>query len=56
MGVSGKETGGNLTSSKYRVILPQCAAYQTRAYQANLSLFTLPNTSGLHCLDMLRLA
>jgi hypothetical protein len=48
--VSGKKMGGNLTSNKYRVILPQCAAYQTRAYQPMLSLFTLPNMSGLHCI------
>jgi hypothetical protein len=27
-----KETSGNLTSSKYKVILSQCAAYQTRTY------------------------
>jgi hypothetical protein len=28
----------------------QCATYQTRAYQPRLSLFTLPNMRGLHCI------
>jgi hypothetical protein len=43
-----EEDGGNLTSKEHKVILPQCAAYQTRAQQVRLSLDTLPNTSKLH--------
>jgi hypothetical protein len=42
------DKGGNFTFSQHRVISFYCAVYQTRTHQPSLSLFTLPNTSGLH--------
>jgi hypothetical protein len=42
------ENGGNFTFIQHMVISFYCAAYQTRAHQPRLSLFTIPNTSSLH--------
>jgi hypothetical protein len=47
----GKRIGdGKLTWAMQLVRAPTYTPYQTRAHESRLSLFTLPNTSSLHCI------